>query len=166
MKKKFAYLLLVLGFLGPVISFFFSEKYEGEGWWVTRVYEGEIVLAEGVRVKDFRRSGMPAVPQIAPEEVRRNLGRLVDPKTSPGEKAGLLARVDSEFRALPQAEREKVLGILTPGELAGAYMSAAGYRIDQVLGSSPYLNKSTIPYRYLLAAGIALILLGAVLLVL
>jgi hypothetical protein len=164
--KKLACFLLALGFLGPLFSFFLSEKYEGEASWVTRIYEGEIVLAEGVRVKDFRRSGIPAVPQIVPEEVRRNLGRLADPKTSPGEKAGLLARVDSEFKALPPAEREKVLGILTPGELAGAYVSAAGYRIDQVLGSSPYLNKSTIPYRYLLAAGIALILLGAVLLVL
>jgi hypothetical protein len=55
---------------------------------------------------------------------------------------------------------------LTPGELAGAYLSAAGYRVDQVLGSSPYLNKSTIPYRYILVGGIILIFLGFLVLVL
>ena len=164
--KKLACLLLVLGFLGPLISFFLSEKYEGEGSWVTRIYEGEIVLVEGIRVKDFRRSGMTAAPQIPPEEVRRELGRLADPKISLREKADLLARRDSEFRTLPPGEREKVLGILTPGELAGAYVSASGYRVDEVLGSSPYLNRSTIPYHYILAAGIVLILLGAVLFVL
>jgi hypothetical protein len=166
LKKKFAYLLLFAGFLGPLLSFYFSEPYEGEGAWISRIYEGEVVLQEGVRVKDFRRSGMPAVPQVPVAEVRRNLKRLADPRTPLDEKAELLAGADREFRALPSPERERVLGVLSPGELAGAYVSAAGYRIDQVLESSPYLNKSTIPYRYLLAAGIALILLGAVLLVL
>ena len=146
--------------MAPLASFFFSEKYEGEGSWITRIYEGEIVLKEGVRVKDFRRAGMTAFPRVSPEEVRKNLERLVDPNIANSEKAELLARTDQEFRALPPAEREKVLGVLTPGELAGAYLSAAGYRVDQVLGSSPYLNKSTIPYRYILVGGIVLIFLG------
>ena len=166
MKKKLSYLLLLIGFLGPLASFFFSEKYEGEGSWITRIYEGEIVLKEGVRVKDFRRAGMIAFPRVSPEEVRKNLERLVDPNIANSEKAELLARTDQEFRALPPAEREKVLGVLTPGELAGAYLSAAGYRVDQVLGSSPYLNKSTIPYRYILVGGIVLIFLGFLMLVL
>lgn len=160
MKKKLSYLLLLIGFLGPLVSFFFSEKYEGEGSWITRIYEGEIVLKEGVRVKDFRRAGMTAFPRVSPEEVRKNLERLVDPNIANSEKAELLARMDQEFRTLPPAEREKVLGVLTLGELAGAYLSAAGYRVDQVLGSSPYLNKSTIPYRYILVGGIVLIFLG------
>lgn len=166
MKKKFAYLLVLLGFLIPLTSFFFSEKYEGEGSWITRIYEGEIILKEGVRVKDFRRAGMTAFPRVSPEEVRKNLKRLVDPNVANSEKAELLGRTDQEFRALPPAEREKVLGVLTPGELAGAYLSAAGYRVDQVLGSSPYLNKSTVPYRYVLVAGIVLIFLGFLVLVL
>lgn len=166
MKKKFAYLLVLLGFLIPLTSFFFSEKYEGEGSWITRIYEGEIILKEGVRVKDFRRAGMTAFPRISPEEVRKNLKRLVDPNVANSEKAELLGRTDQEFRALPPAERERVLGVLTPGELAGAYLSAAGYRVDQVLGSSPYLNKSTVPYRYVLVAGIVLIFLGFLVLVL
>jgi hypothetical protein len=166
LKKKLAYFLLALGFWGPLISFFFSEKYEGEGSWVTRIYEGEIVLAEGIRVKDFRRGGMTAAPQASAEEVRKDLERLADPKTPLGEKAELLARTDREFRALPTAEREKVLGVLTAGELAGAFISAAGFRVDQVLGSSPYLNRSAIPYRYILVSGMVLILLGAVLFVL
>jgi hypothetical protein len=160
LKKKLSYLLLLIGFLGPLVSFFFSEKYEGEGSWITRIYEGEIVLKEGVRVKDFRRAGMTAFPRVSPEEVRKNLERLVDPNIANSEKAELLARMDQEFRTLPPAEREKVLGVLTLGELAGAYLSAAGYRVDQVLGSSPYLNKSTIPYRYILVGGIVLIFLG------
>ena len=166
MQKKFSYLLLALGFLAPLVFFFFSEKYEGEGSWITRIYEGEIILKEGVRIKDFRRAGMTAFPRVSPEEVRKNLERLVDPNVANSEKAELLARTDREFRALPPAERERVLGVLTPGELAGAYLSAAGYRVDQVLGSSPYLNKSTIPYRYILVGGIVLIFLGALLLVL
>jgi hypothetical protein len=166
LKKKLSYLLLLIGFLGPLVSFFFSEKYEGEGSWITRIYEGEIVLKEGVRVKDFRRAGMTAFPRVSPEEVRKNLERLVDPNIANSEKAELLARMDQEFRTLPPAEREKVLGVLTLGELAGAYLSAAGYRVDQVLGSSPYLNKSTIPYRYILVGGIILIFLGFLVLVL
>ena len=166
MQKKFSYLLLALGFLAPLVFFFFSEKYEGEGSWITRIYEGEIILKEGVRIKDFRRAGMTAFPRVSPEEVRKNLKRLVDPNVANSEKAELLGRTDQEFRALPPAERERVLGVLTPGELAGAYLSAAGYRVDQVLGSSPYLNKSTIPYRYILGGGIVLIFLGALLLVL
>lgn len=166
MQKKFSYLLLALGFLAPLVFFFFSEKYEGEGSWITRIYEGEIILKEGVRIKDFRRAGMTAFPRVSPEEVRKNLKRLVDPNVANSEKAELLGRTDQEFRALPPAERERVLGVLTPGELAGAYLSAAGYRVDQVLGSSPYLNKSTVPYRYVLVGGIVLILLGAILLVL
>ncbi len=160
MKKKLAYLLLALGFLGPLACFFFSEPYEGEGSWITRIYEGEIVLKEGIRVKDFRRAGMTAVPRVSLEEARRNLGRLADPKTPVGEKAEILARTDQEFGVLPPAEREKVLGVLTQGELAGAYLSAAGYRIDQVLGPSPYLGQFTVPYRYILVAGIVLIFLG------
>lgn len=166
MKKKLAYLLFALGFLAPLVFFFFSEKYEGEGSWITRIYEGEIILKEGVRIKDFRRAGMTAFPRVSPEEVRKNLKRLVDPNVANSEKAEILGRTDQEFRALPPAERERVLGVLTPGELAGAYLSAAGYRVDQVLGSSPYLNKSTIPYRYILVGGIVLIFLGALLLVL
>ena len=166
MQKKFSYLLLALGFLAPLVFFFFSEKYEGEGSWITRIYEGEIILKEGVRIKDFRRAGMTAFPRVSPEEVRKNLKRLVDPNVANSEKAEILGRTDQEFRALPPAERERVLGVLTPGELAGAYLSAAGYRVDQVLGSSPYLNKSTIPYRYILVGGIVLIFLGALLLVL
>ena len=166
MQKKFSYLLFALGFLAPLVFFFFSEKYEGEGSWITRIYEGEIILKEGVRIKDFRRAGMTAFPRVSPEEVRKNLERLVDPNIAHSEKAELLARTDREFRALPPAERERVLEVLTPGELAGAYLSAAGYRVDQVLGSSPYLNKSTIPYRYILVGGIVLIFLGALLLVL
>jgi hypothetical protein len=166
LQKKFSYLLLALGFLAPLVFFFFSEKYEGEGSWITRIYEGEIILKEGVRIKDFRRAGMTAFPRVSPEEVRKNLKRLVDPNVANSEKAELLGRTDQEFRALPPAERERVLGVLTPGELAGAYLSAAGYRVDQVLGSSPYLNKSTIPYRYILVGGIVLIFLGALLLVL
>lgn len=166
MQKKFSYLLFALGFLAPLVFFFFSEKYEGEGSWITRIYEGEIILKEGVRIKDFRRAGMTAFPRVSPEEVRKNLKRLVDPNVANSEKAELLGRTDQEFRALPPAERERVLGVLTPGELAGAYLSAAGYRVDQVLGSSPYLNKSTVPYRYVLVGGIVLILLGAILLVL
>ena len=166
MQKKFSYLLLALGFLAPLVFFFFSEKYEGEGSWITRIYEGEIILKEGVRIKDFRRAGMTAFPRVSPEEVRKNLKRLVDPNVANSEKAEILGRTDQEFRALPPAERERVLGVLTPGELAGAYLSAAGYRVDQVLGSSPYLNKSTVPYRYVLVGGIVLILLGAILLVL
>jgi hypothetical protein len=166
LQKKFSYLLLALGFLAPLVFFFFSEKYEGEGSWITRIYEGEIILKEGVRIKDFRRAGMTAFPRVSPEEVRKNLKRLVDPNVANSEKAELLGRTDQEFRALPPAERERVLGVLTPGELAGAYLSAAGYRVDQVLGSSPYLNKSTVPYRYVLVGGIVLILLGAILLVL
>jgi len=166
LKKKLAYLLFALGFLAPLVFFFFSEKYEGEGSWITRIYEGEIILKEGVRIKDFRRAGMTAFPRVSPEEVRKNLKRLVDPNIAHSEKAELLARTDREFRALPPAERERVLGVLTPGELAGAYLSAAGYRVDQVLGASPYLNKSTVPYRYVLVGGIVLILLGAILLVL
>ena len=166
MKKKLAYLLFALGFFAPLVFFFFSEKYEGEGSWITRIYEGEIIFKEGVCVKDFRRAGMTAFPRVSPEEVRKNLERLVDPNFANSEKAESLALADQEFRALPPAEREKVLGVLTLGELAGAYLSAAGYRVDQVLGSSPYLNKSTIPYRYILVAGIVLIFLGALLLVL
>ena len=166
MQKKFSYLLFALGFLAPLVFFFFSEKYEGEGSWITRIYEGEIILKEGVRIKDFRRAGMTAFPRVSPEEVRKNLERLVDPNVANSEKAELLGRTDQEFRALPPAERERVLGVLTPGELAGAYLSAAGYRVDQVLGSSPDLNKSTIPYRYILGGGIVLIFLGALLLVL
>ena len=166
MKKKLAYLLFALGFLAPLVFFFFSEKYEGEGSWITRIYEGEIILKEGVRIKDFRRAGMTAFPRVSPEEVRKNLKRLVDPNVANSEKAEILGRTDQEFRALPPAERERVLGVLTPGELAGAYLSAAGYRVDQVLGASPYLNKSTVPYRYVLVGGIVLILLGAILLVL
>jgi hypothetical protein len=166
LQKKFSYLLLALGFLAPLVFFFFSEKYEGEGSWITRIYEGEIILKEGVRIKDFRRAGMTAFPRVSPEEVRKNLERLVDPNVANSEKAELLGRTDQEFRALPPAERERVLGVLTPGELAGAYLSAAGYRVDQVLGASPYLNKSTVPYRYVLVGGIVLILLGAILLVL
>ena len=166
MQKKFSYLLFALGFLAPLVFFFFSEKYEGEGSWITRIYEGEIILKEGVRIKDFRRAGMTALPRVSPEEVRKNLKRLVDPNVANSEKAELLGRTDQEFRALPPAERERVLGVLTPGELAGAYLSAAGYRVDQVLGSSPYLNKSTVPYRYVLVAGIVLIFLGFLVLVL
>jgi hypothetical protein len=166
LKKKLAYLLLALGFLGPLACFFFSEQYEGEGSWITRIYEGEIVLKEGVRIKDFRRTGMSLFPTVSPEEVRRNLERLVDPGITKSEKAQLLARADQEFRALPLSERERVLGILTPGELAGAYLSAAGYRVDQVFGESPYLNKSTIPYRYVLVGGMVLIFLGSLMLVL
>jgi len=166
LQKKFSYLLLALGFLAPLVFFFFSEKYEGEGSWITRIYEGEIIFKEGVRIKDFRRAGMTAFPRVSPEEVRKNLKRLVDPNVANSEKAEILGRTDQEFRALPPAERERVLGVLTPGELAGAYLSAAGYRVDQVLGSSPYLNKSTIPYRYILVGGIVLIFLGALLLVL
>jgi hypothetical protein len=166
LQKKFSYLLFALGFLAPLVFFFFSEKYEGEGSWITRIYEGEIIFKEGVCVKDFRRAGMTAFPRVSPEEVRKNLERLVDPNIAHSEKAELLGRTDQEFRALPPAERERVLGVLTPGELAGAYLSAAGYRVDQVLGSSPYLNKSTVPYRYVLVGGIVLILLGAILLVL
>jgi len=166
LKKKLAYLLFALGFLAPLVFFFFSEKYEGEGSWITRIYEGEIILKEGVRIKDFRRAGMTAFPRVSPEEVRKNLKRLVDPNVANSEKAEILGRTDQEFRALPPAERERVLGVLTPGELAGAYLSAAGYRVDQVLGASPYLNKSTVPYRYVLVGGIVLILLGAILLVL
>ena len=166
MQKKFSQLLFALGFLAPLVFFFFSEKYEGEGSWITRIYEGEIILKEGVRVKDFRRAGITAFPRVSPEEVRKSLERLVDPNIANSEKAELLARTDQEFRSLPPAERERVLGVLTPGELAGAYLSAAGYRVDQVLESSPYLNKSTIPYRYVLVGGIVLIFLGALLLVL
>jgi hypothetical protein len=58
------------------------------------------------------------------------------------------------------------LAILTPGELAGAYLSASGYRPDQVLGASSYLGKSSIPYRYVLVGGIVLIILSGLLLVL
>jgi hypothetical protein len=166
LQKKFSYLLFALGFLAPLVFFFFSEKYEGEGSWITRIYEGEIIFKEGVCVKDFRRAGMTAFPRVSPEEVRKNLERLVDPNVANSEKAELLGRTDQEFRALPPAERERVLGVLTPGELAGAHLSAAGYQVDQVLESSPYLNKSTIPYRYVLVGGIVLILLGAILLVL
>jgi hypothetical protein len=166
LQKKFSCLLFALGFLAPLVFFFFSEKYEGEGSWITRIYEGEIILKEGVRVKGFRRAGITAFPRVSPEEVRKNLERLVDPNIAKSEKAEFLARTDQEFRSLPPAERERVLGVLTPGELAGAYLSAAGYRVDQVLESSPYLNKSTIPYRYVLVGGIVLIFLGALLLVL
>lgn len=167
MQKKLAILLLAAGIVVPGVSFLLlSENYEGEGSWMTRIYEGEIVLAEGVRVKDFRRSGMPAVPQMPPEEVRRNLERLADPKIPLREKAELLARADAEFRVLPPSEREKVLGVLTAGELTGAYLSAAGYRVDQVLGASPYLHRFAVPYRYTVAAGMVLLLLGAVLLIL
>jgi len=166
LKKKLACLLLALGFLAPLVFFFFSGEYEGEGSWITRVYEGEIILKEGVRVRDFRRAGMTAVPKVSLEEIQRNLERLVEPTIANSEKAELLARTDQEFRSRPPAERERVLGVLTPGELAGAYLSAAGYRVDQVLGSSPYLNKSTIPYRYILVAGIVLIFLGFLMLVL
>jgi len=158
--------MLILGFLVPLASFFFSGQYEGEGSWIARIYEGEIILKEGVRVKDFRRAGMTAFPMVPPEEVRRNLERLVTPNIANNEKAEILAHSDQEFRALPPGERERVLGVLTPGELAGAYLSAAGYRVDQVLGSSPYLNKFTIPYRYVLVVGIVLIFLGFLMLVL
>ena len=160
MRKKLAYFLLFVGFLGPLLSFYFSEPYEGEEAWISRIYEGEIVLKEGVRVKDFRRAGMTTLPRFSPEEVRKNLERLVDPGIAGNEKAELLARADQEFRILPPTERQRVLGVLTPGELAGAYLSAAGYRVDQVLGTSPYLNKSTIPYRYVLVGGIVLLFLG------
>jgi len=166
LKRKLAYLSLVLGVVAPLASFFLSEQYEGEGSWITRIYEGEMILNEGVRVKDFRRAGMTAFPRVSPEEVRKNLERLVDPQIATSDKAELLAGTDQEFRALPSVERERVLGVLTPGELAGAYLSAAGYRSDQVLGSSPYLNKSTIPYRYVLVGGIVLIFLGFLVLVL
>jgi hypothetical protein len=165
LKKKVGCLLLFVGFLGPLLSFYFSEPYEGEGAWISRIYEGEVVLQEGVRVKDFRRAGMPAVPQVSVAEVRRNLERLADPRTPLGEKAELLAGADREFRALPSPERERVLGVLSPGELAGAYVSAAGYRVDQVFGSSPYLNRSAVPYRYILVLGIVLVFLGVLLLV-
>jgi len=160
LKRKLAYLILALGVLTPLTSFFFSEPYEGEGSWIARIYEGEIVFKEGIRVKDFRRAAMIAVPRASLEEVRRNLERLVDPKIARSEKAELLAQADQEFRALPPAERESVLGVLTSGELAGAYLSAAGYRVDQVLGSSPYLKKFTMPYRYILVGGIVLIFLA------
>jgi len=166
LKRILAYFLLFLGVLAPLVSFFFSEPYEGEGSWITRIYEGEVVLQEGVRVKDFRRAGMTAVPRVSPEEVRRNLERLVDPGIAGSEKAELLAREDPEFRVLPPTDRERVLGVLTPGELAGAYVSAAGYRVDQILGPNPYLNKSTIPCRYFLVGGIVLIFLGFLALVL
>ena len=166
MKKKLAYLVLVLGILGPLVSFFLSEKYEGEGSWITRIYEGEIIFKEGFRVKDFRRAGMISVPTAPLEEIRPNLERLSDPQAPLREKAEILARADAEFRALPAGEREKVLGILTPGELAGAYLSASGYRPDQVLGPSPYWGRSSIPYRYVLVGGIVLIFLSVVILVL
>lgn len=165
-KRTLASFLLVLGVLTPLVSFFFSESYEGEGSWIARVYEGEVILQEGVRVKDFRRAGMAAIPRVSPEEVRRNLKRLVDPDIAGSEKADLLAREDREFRILPITERQRVLGVLTPGELAGAYLSAAGYRVEEILGSNPYLNKSTIPYRYILVGGIVLIFLGFLVMVL
>jgi hypothetical protein len=163
MKKKGGYTLLALGFLIPMIFFAFSEKYEGEGSWMARLYEGEIVLQEGIRVKELKREGMAAVPKVQREEAKKNAERMVDPQISRGEKADILASVDPEFKTLPPGEREKVLEVLTPGELAGIYIAAAGYRVDHVLGSTPYINKSSIPYRYVLAGGIILIFLGAVL---
>ena len=166
MKKKLARIILVLGVLAPLVSFFFSEKYEGEGSWVTRIYEGEIIFKEGTRVKEFRRAGMTPVPTAPLEAVRMSLERLADPKTPLRGKAEILAQADGEFRGLPAGEREKVLAILTPGELAGAYLSASGYRPDQVLGPSPYVGKSSIPYRYVLVGGIVLIFLSVVILML
>ena len=165
MKKKGGYLLLILGFLVPLISFSFSEKYEGEGSWITRIYEGEIIFREGIRVKEIKREGMGAVPKIRLEEAKKNMERMADSRISQREKAEILAEADPEFKSLPAGEREKVLEVLTPGELAGVYISAAGYRIDQVLGSSPYTNKSSIPYRYILTGGVLLIFLGALLLI-
>jgi hypothetical protein len=150
----------------PLASFFYAEKYEGEGSWITRIYEGEIIFKEGIRIKEFRRAGMIAVPTAPLETVRMNLERLTDPKTPLREKAEILAQADGEFRTLPAGEREKVLAILTPGELAGAYLSASGYRPDQVLGPSSHFGKSSIPYRYVLVGGIVLIILSGLLLVL
>jgi hypothetical protein len=164
LKKKGGYTLLVLGFLIPMISFTFSEKYEGEGSWMTHIYEGEIILQEGIRVKEFKREGMVAVPKVQLEEAKKNVGKMVDPQIAKKEKAEILASVDPEFETLPSGEREKVLEVLTPGELAGIYIAAAGYRVEHVLGPSPYINKSSVPYRYVLAGGIVLLFLGAVLL--
>jgi hypothetical protein len=165
LKKKGGYLLLILGFMVPLISFSFSEKYEGEGSWITHIYEGEIIFREGTRIKEIKREGMGAVPKIGLEEAKKNLGKMADSRISQREKGEILAAVDPEFRSLPAGEREKVLAVLTPGELAGVFISAAGYRIDQVLGSGPYTNKSSVPYRYVLTGGILLIFLGALLLI-
>jgi hypothetical protein len=165
LKNKSGTILLILGLLVPIISFVLSEKYEGEGAWMTRIYEGEIIFQEGIRVKEIRREGMAAIPKIRLEEAKENVGKIVDPRISKREKAEILASVDPEFKFLHPDEREKVLGILTPGELAGVYMAAAGYRTDQVLGSSPYINKFSVPYRYVLAGGLLLIFLGVLLMI-
>jgi len=152
-----------LGILLPLLSFSFSERYEGEGAWITRIYEGEIILREGFRVRELKREGMAAVPKMSEEAVKRDAKKIVDARVSKSEKAEILASVDAEFKSLPPAEREKVLGVLTPGELAGVYISAAGYRAEQILGPDLYLDRSTIPYRYILVGGITLIFLGALL---
>jgi len=132
---------------------------------MTRIYEGEIVFQEGTRVKEIRREGMAAVPKIRMEEAKKNVDQMVDPRISKREKAEILASVDPEFKFLPSEEREKVLGVLTPGELAGVYMASAGYRIDQILGPTPYINRTSVPYRYVLTGGVLLIFLGALLLI-
>jgi hypothetical protein len=163
LKKKCGLLLIGLGILLPLISFFLSAKYEGEGSWTNRLYEGEMILKEGVRVKELKREGMAAIPKAAEEAVKKDAERIVDPRLSKSEKAAILASADPEFEALPPAEREKVLAVLTPGELAGVYIAAAGYRPEQILGAVPYVGRTSIPYRYILAGGIILIFLGALL---
>ncbi len=161
MKKMSANLLIGLGILVPLASFFFSEKYEGEGAWTSRLYEGEIVVKEGVRVKELKREGTAAIPGISEEAAKKNAEKIVDPRVSKSEKAEILASVDPEFKSLPPSEREKVLAVLTPGELAGVFIAAAGYRPEQILSLSPYLGRISIPYRYILVGGIVLIFLGA-----
>jgi hypothetical protein len=160
-KKRIAFVFVILGILIPAVPLCIGERYEGEGSWIHSLYERELIFREGIRVKEFKREGMIEVPKVQLEEAKKNVKKMVDPQISKREKADILASMDLEFKTLPSGEREKVLDVLTPGELAGIYIAAAGYRVDHVLGSSPYINKSSVPYRYVLAGGIILILLSA-----